>query len=229
MRVTQGSIRLPVAVLAMALSLSSASALHARELSIEQRIEAHASIERLYHEHRQGATTVFEQAVPASVLRRVAEEGPRLSIALERFWNAPVTDDLLDKELTRIARDTRLPERLKRLFAALGNDAFLIKETLVRRAVANRLARRLFAADERLRLDFAGEPRTWDEWWSETAPTLSLDSFSASAGDSSSLPEIDDGGCTDGLWNNRSLDDVPDPRRFATAVWTGAEMIVWGG
>ncbi|MBP1612495.1 MAG: hypothetical protein H6Q01_1158, partial [Acidobacteria bacterium] len=35
-------------------------------------------------------------------------------------------------------------------------------------------------------------------------------------------------GC-DEAWNGASLDDVPDPREGPTAVWTGAEMIVWGG
>jgi hypothetical protein len=31
------------------------------------------------------------------------------------------------------------------------------------------------------------------------------------------------------LWLPVSLDGAPSPRRFHAAVWTGAEMIVWGG
>jgi hypothetical protein len=42
------------------------------------------------------------------------------------------------------------------------------------------------------------------------------------------LPAIRDGGCADG-WNSGSLDDAPDPRANHSAVWTGTEMIVWGG
>ena len=34
--------------------------------------------------------------------------------------------------------------------------------------------------------------------------------------------------CGEG-WYNGILDDVPDPRYEHTAVWTGSEMIVWGG
>ena len=30
-------------------------------------------------------------------------------------------------------------------------------------------------------------------------------------------------------WDNGILDDVPDPRCYHTAIWTGTEMIIWGG
>ena len=30
-------------------------------------------------------------------------------------------------------------------------------------------------------------------------------------------------------WTLTNLTNVPDPRTFPTAVWTGSEMIVWGG
>jgi N-acetylneuraminic acid mutarotase len=35
--------------------------------------------------------------------------------------------------------------------------------------------------------------------------------------------------CTDDTWTPTNLTNVPDPREFPTAVWTGSEMIVWGG
>lgn len=34
--------------------------------------------------------------------------------------------------------------------------------------------------------------------------------------------------CLDDLWTATSLSNAPPPREFHTAVWTGAEMIVWG-
>src|SRR5262249_51960083 len=37
------------------------------------------------------------------------------------------------------------------------------------------------------------------------------------------------GACTDDTWTPTGLTDVPDAREFPTAVWTGSEMIVWGG
>jgi N-acetylneuraminic acid mutarotase len=36
-------------------------------------------------------------------------------------------------------------------------------------------------------------------------------------------------GCTDDTWTATSTIAVPDVRDFHTAVWTGSEMIVWGG
>ena len=36
------------------------------------------------------------------------------------------------------------------------------------------------------------------------------------------------GGCAD-TWNATSTTGAPDGRAFHTAVWTGTEMIVWGG
>jgi N-acetylneuraminic acid mutarotase len=43
------------------------------------------------------------------------------------------------------------------------------------------------------------------------------------------LPTISDGtnGCTDDTWTNTT--GLPDERYLHTAVWTGSEMIVWGG
>jgi serine/threonine protein kinase/N-acetylneuraminic acid mutarotase len=37
------------------------------------------------------------------------------------------------------------------------------------------------------------------------------------------------GGCTDGTWTPTTLINAPTARYVHTAVWTGSEMIVWGG
>ena len=41
------------------------------------------------------------------------------------------------------------------------------------------------------------------------------------------LPEITGGGCIDDTWTATA--GAPSPRSYHTAVWTGNEMIVWGG
>ncbi len=45
------------------------------------------------------------------------------------------------------------------------------------------------------------------------------------------LPTISDptGGCADDTWTATSLINAPTARASHTAVWTGSEMIVWGG
>jgi hypothetical protein len=42
------------------------------------------------------------------------------------------------------------------------------------------------------------------------------------------LPALTATACSEG-WNNGMLDNIPDPRYCHTAVWTGTEMIIWGG
>ena len=37
------------------------------------------------------------------------------------------------------------------------------------------------------------------------------------------------GGCTDDTWTPTSLTNAPSARNSHTAVWTGSEMIIWGG
>ena len=37
------------------------------------------------------------------------------------------------------------------------------------------------------------------------------------------------GGCTDDTWTATSITNAPAGRQYHTAVWTGSEMIVWGG
>src|SRR5439155_12119781 len=45
------------------------------------------------------------------------------------------------------------------------------------------------------------------------------------------LPAISSpsGGCTDDTWTPTTLTNAPSARYQHTAVWTGSEMIVWGG
>jgi N-acetylneuraminic acid mutarotase len=53
----------------------------------------------------------------------------------------------------------------------------------------------------------------------------------AAANASYTLPTISDtgGGCIDDTWTATSTNNAPDGRLFPSGVWTGTEMIVWGG
>ena len=57
---------------------------------------------------------------------------------------------MLRAEMERMVRQSRLPERLREMFAALGDDPLLIQECLARPALADRLARSFFAFDDRV-------------------------------------------------------------------------------
>ncbi len=74
------------------------------------------------------------------------------------------------------------------------------------------------------------EKQPFDEWLNEESKAIGAHVPSAIYSNYK-IPEVGpepEYVCTDG-WLNTSLDDIPDPRYGHTAVWTGTEMIVWGG
>jgi N-acetylneuraminic acid mutarotase len=140
----------PVALSVLSTLASPFATAHARELSLEERIRAQEAIERVYYSHQIGATKPFEEAVPREVLEKKVRTYLAQSAALERFWQTPVTAEALWRETERMARQSRLPERLEELHVALGGDVFLIQECLARPALVGRLTRHLFAFDSRI-------------------------------------------------------------------------------
>jgi len=49
-----------------------------------------------------------------------------------------------------MATGSRMPERLRELYAALGNDSLLVRGSLARPALVDRLARNFYAYDSRI-------------------------------------------------------------------------------
>jgi hypothetical protein len=189
-----------------------------RTLTFEERVEAQEAIERVYHRHQIGASSSFEAAVPRAALETKVRKYLDETAALAEYWKSPVTEEMLQRELERIARDSRMPERLLELYAALGNDSFLIKECLARATLVNRLARDFDASDATLHADARGA-------------RLSLQQESvAVASTKAPLPLPDERSLlAPGVWTPTSTPEGLSPRSSHTAVWTGNVMIVWGG
>src|SRR5207237_2471680 len=70
------------------------------------------------------------------------------SQALADYWQRPLTGEQLQAEMDRMAQQTKQPEVLRELFAALGNDPFVIAECLTRPALAERLLTNWYAYDQ---------------------------------------------------------------------------------
>src|SRR5207245_6235801 len=100
-------------------SSSAGASLQARELTFEDRVKAQRAIERFYYSHQIGEKRPFERAVPQALLEKKVRTCLVESAALETFWRTPVTADMLRREAERIARGTRMPERLLELYGAL--------------------------------------------------------------------------------------------------------------
>ena len=56
--------------------------------------------------------------MPREMLERKVRAYLKQTVALEAFWKTRVTSDMLHEELERMAAKTRMPERLRQLYAA---------------------------------------------------------------------------------------------------------------
>jgi len=214
-------------------SIASANIPGSRNLTFEERVNAQAAIESVYYRHQLGAKLPFRDAVPRAVLEAKVRNVLRQSAALASRFHTAVTDEMLERELARIAQGSRMPERLLELYAALDNDPFLVKECLARATLVDRLTHDFYESDRARR---TGPGAAWDEWWDDVAPTLDSELVSAVAERGGTLPLPAAGRASDGpactandTWDNGILDDMPEPRTGHSAVWTGSLMVVWGG
>src|SRR5262245_58308613 len=144
--------RLLVAV-SLAAFLLTPGASRTRDLTFSDRVEAQRAIERVYYSHQTGATLPFDEAVPDALLERKVGKYLKESVALEKFWSTPVTGEMLDAEIERMRRTTRMPGRLNELFAALDNERLLIRECIARPILASRLLGSFYALDPRYHAD----------------------------------------------------------------------------
>ena len=141
----------------------------------------------------------------------------RDSLALEDYWQRPITAEQLQAEMDRMARDTKQSEVLRELFEALGNDPAVIAECLARPILAERLIADFSVQDQTRHVE---SPQSKELRATSVATTLGQVVYT--------LPEIADT-CTDDTWTATTTANAPVARTRHTAVWTGTEMIVWGG
>jgi N-acetylneuraminic acid mutarotase len=306
--------------------LAAAHAAAATELGPGDRVRCQAALERVYWSHRTPASDIpFADAVPDAVIRRRAEDALLKTEALRRNWGLTVAPEQLQAELDRMAEHSQAPERLRELFAALGDDPTTAAECLARPLLVDRLLRASYARDRRLHgesraraeleaaaaasparlkqttgvvnvvewrrgldrplppglralpadefdarlrqlaldigrpggdlvpgvpsplreddvgysvtvVDELGDEhvrltsvewpkRSFDSWWAEARQQL-VPSPSPT-GFPYRLPDVARASCVDDTW--RPTLALLDPRYWHTAVWTGSEMIVFGG
>ena len=179
------------------------------------------AIEDVYWRHRiwpkENPTTKpsLDSVMSQAQLERKVEDYLRKSQKVENDLQHPITPEELQAEMDRMAENTKQPEVLRELFAALGNDPFVIAECLAKPA----LVERYFAVAKSHR------PLL------ENSRAIGQAKKRCIANANYLLPSISDAstGCSLDTWTATSTIDVPSARQFHTAVWTGSEMIVWGG
>jgi putative metal-binding protein/Kelch motif protein/galactose oxidase-like protein len=184
---------------------------YARELTFEDRVAAQKAIEQVFWNHRiwpkenPGPKPPLSAVLSDEEIKARVEAYLKESDALDTLWQRPIRGEELQAELDRMAKNSRDPQVLRELFDALGNDPFVIAETLVRQTLAGRLVRDRLGSDE--------------------PGALSADV--SSSHETFTLPALGSGACG-ATWTPTETDPVQG-RELHTTVWTGTEMIVWGG
>ncbi|RLE17834.1 MAG: hypothetical protein DRJ50_13610 [Actinobacteria bacterium] len=227
-------------------------------LSVDKRLEAQREIERVRHAHRIGTRRSFEEAVPAALVEtKVLRYLERSRFVEER--QGSITIEMLEQEAARIERNTLMPDRLRELYAALDDDRSLILETLIRPVLAGRLAKsgfgELWGENAEIVAPLAGGPPSvppddsWDNGlladpdaplapgprrWHTAVWTgnLMIVWGGEYRHESTIQYDLSTGGVYDPVldaWQPTNETGAPLARNLHSAVWTGDEMIVWGG
>ena len=161
----------------------------------------------------------LDAVMSQATIEQKVQDYLRNSELLEQEWQKPITPEQLQAEMERMAQHSKQPEVLRELFAALGNDPFVIAECLARPVLSERLQ---FAT-----VEWRKEPlESWNARAQDQMPNVM-----AAANANYTLPAISDqpSECIDDSWTATSTINAPAGRDIHTAVWTGSEMIVWGG
>ena len=184
-------------------------------LTFAERVAYQHAIEEVYWRHRIWPRSAGENPAPKPPLDAIVsqrqiehkvEEHLRKSQLVADRRGSPITGSELQTEMERMAHHTRQPEVLGELFQALGNDPFVVAECLATPILAERLA---------------SSPRAYDGARAPaTATALKSETYK--------LPEISFVECADN-WTPTTIVNAPVAREGHNAVWTGSEMIVWGG
>ena len=201
-----------------------AKASHENGLTFAERVAYQRAIEDVYWRHRiwpkerPDPKPSFDAVMSQAQLEKKVEDYLRKSQALEDYWQRPITAEQLQAEMDRMAQHTKQPEVLRELFEALGNDPFVIAECLARPMLAERLfnsalasGRATLTVSDPINSRKTEAPRFRGYRLPMVATGLKIE-----------------GTCID-AWAATSTVNAPTARELHTAIWTGSEMIVWGG
>ena len=200
-------------------------------LTFPERVAYQYAIEEVYWRHRiwpkenPASKPPLDAVISRAQVEKKVEDYLRKSQLVADQRGSPVTARELQTEMDRTASHTKQPEVLRELIEALGNDPFVIAECLARPALAER-----FVSDLNNHANSGGG--------SASPPALELRDTARSTvapyqiGDAYKLPEIRAPlDCTDDTWTATTTVNAPDARDILASqyVWTGSEMIIWGG
>src|SRR5689334_3470402 len=200
--------------LATPFALSAAVSQQSRSLSFADRVAYQRAIENVYWQHRiwprPDPKPSLDSVMSQATIEKEVQAYLRQSELLEQDWQKPITPEQLQTEMDRMAQHSKQPEVLRELFAALGNDPYVIAECLARPMLSARLITNLSAHDqEGLGSQSIGEAQD------------RVSKATAVAATNYKLPAISDqpSECDDS-WTDTNTTSVPTGRDGHSVVWT---------
>jgi hypothetical protein len=195
-----------------------------RNLTFEERVAYQRAIEDVYWRHRIWPEERPDPKPPLDSVMSQAQLEKKVaaylhdSDLLQHSQHGPITAEKLQAEMDRMASHTKEPDVLREIFNALGNNAFVIAECLARPVLAEDLLRKIHDGDQEPLGSLRGSAEN-----QKRKPVAAVTSYT--------FPIISTAptGCVEDTWTATSTTNAPSARAGHTAVWTGSEMIVWGG
>jgi hypothetical protein len=233
----------------VALSFSgktASSSSQTKTLTFAERVAYQRAIEEVYWRHRiwpkenRQVKPSLDAVMSQTQIEKKVEDYLRDSQLVGDYWQRPIIPEQLQTEMERMAQHTKQPEILRELFAALGDNPFVIAECLARPALADRLLSDRSSTGGRIDrppvrraeaelLPHARVVGPEEEPLQSQAARADneVPTAIATASGEYILPKIPHvAACINNSWTATNLTNAPSGRNQHTAVWTGTEMIV---
>jgi hypothetical protein len=150
LRTTSGSFRLAIVAWVTASFAVALAAGTVRQDQFAELIADRTAVERVYYNHRLGTKPPFEQTLPAAQVERLVQADLHKESLLAKVYHVQVASPQVESDVKRIDLETRAPEMLAEIKAALGNDPARFARAVAKPIVVDRELRRRFENDDRL-------------------------------------------------------------------------------
>ena len=117
---------------------------------ITELVADRTAVERVYYDHRLGTKPPFEKALPAAEVERLVKADLHKEAVLAKVYHVEITSLQVEADVKRIDLETRAPQMLAEIKAALGNDPARFARAVAKPIVVDRELRRRFENDDRL-------------------------------------------------------------------------------
>src|SRR4029453_11823715 len=107
-----------------------------KTLTFAERVAYQRAIEEVYWRHRiwpkenRQVKPSLDAVMSQTQIEKKVEDYLRDSQLVGDYWQRPIIPEQLQTEMERMAQHTKQPEILRELFAALGDNPFVIAECL---------------------------------------------------------------------------------------------------